>query len=168
MKKLILKTLSAILIMLLPVSAFGATMTMTANIAFDTPLGLTKKSDISFGTVKAGVADTYTITTAGNVVAAGSGQIVSGSGAAGNITITGSTTQTLNISVSGYTASNGVTPANAKCAYAGGTAGSCNIAAVAAPGAGKTLLLGVDAVVDGTQAPGATASPSFTVTIVYG
>src|SRR4051812_47542694 len=98
MKKQIFKILPAILIGLLPLEAVGATMSISANIGFDTALGLTKKSDISFGTVKAGVADTYTITTAGNVVAAGAGQVVSGSGAAGNITIAGSTTQTLNIS----------------------------------------------------------------------
>jgi hypothetical protein len=142
---------------------------MTANISFDTPLTLTKKNDISFGTVKAGVADTYTISTAGTVTAAGSGQWLYGSQAAGNITIVGSTTQTLNISVGNYTASGGVTPANATCAYAGGTAKPCAITAATAPGTtGKTLLIGIDARVDGTQAVGATEMPSFTVTIVYG
>jgi len=142
---------------------------MTANIAFDTPLTLTKKNDISFGTVAAGVADTYTISTAGNVTAAGSGQWLSGSKAAGNITIVGSTSQTLNISVGNYSASGGVTPSNATCSYAGSAAKPCAISAATAPGnQGKTLLIGIDARVDGTQAVGSTATPSFTVTIVYG
>ena len=142
---------------------------MTANIGFDAPLTLTKKSDVSFGTVKAGVADTYTISTNGTVSAAGAGETISGSKSAGNITIVGSTTQTLNISVSNYSASGGVRPANAKCSYAGGTSAPCELSAATAPGnTGETLLIGIDAVVDGTQAIGSTANPSFTVTIVYG
>lgn len=142
---------------------------MTANIGFDTPLSITKKNDISFGTVTAGVSDTYTISTSGNISSSGSGQWLSGAKAAGNITIVGSTTQTLNISVSNYAASNGVTPANATCSYAGSAAKPCAISAATAPGnQGKTLLIGIDAKVDGTQAVGSTATPSFTVTIVYG
>jgi len=168
-KRQILITLIGTLILLFSLDAVAATLPMTANISFDTPLALTKKNDISFGTVKAGVADTYTITTAGTVSAANSGQWLYGAKAAGNITIVGSTTQTLNISVSGYTASGGVTPANATCAYAGGATGSCTISGATASGTtGKTLLIGVDAVVDGTQAIGTTATPSFTVTIIYG
>ena len=145
----------------------AATQSVTANISFDTPLTLTKVSDVRFGTVSAGVASTYTITTAGAVTATGSGQYLYGTKAAGNITIAGSTTGTLNISVGGYTANNGVTPANATCAYNGGAAGSCTIPTAVAPGTGKTLLIGVDAQVSGTQAAGSSATPSFTVTVVY-
>ena len=142
---------------------------MTANISFDTPLTLTKKNDISFGTVKAGVADTYTISPAGNVSVAGAGQWLYGAKSAGNITIMGSTAQTLNISVSNYAAAGGVKPANAKCSYGGDTSKPCSITGATAPGTtGKTLLIGIDAVVDGNQAVGSTATPSFTVTIVYG
>ena len=148
-------------------AGFAATQSVTANISFDTPLSLTKNADINFGTVKAGTASTYTITTAAAVSATGGGLSLFGTKTAGNISIAGSTTQTVNISVGGYTANGGVTPANATCAYNGGAAGSCTINGAAAPGAGKTLLLGVDAVVDGTQVAGATATPSFTVTVVY-
>jgi hypothetical protein len=35
-----------------------------------------------------------------------------------------------------------------------------------APGAGKTLLLGVTVAADGTQAAGTTAAPTFTVQVV--
>jgi hypothetical protein len=150
-------------------SAWAITQSVTANIRFDTSLSMTKNADIDFKSVLAGVADTYTITTAGVVTAAGSGQVLSGAGTpvAGNITISGSTTQLINISVGSFVANGGVTLSNAKCAYNGGSSGSCTITGAAAPGAGKTLLLGVDAAVDGTQAAGATAAPTETVTVVY-
>lgn len=153
--------------LLVSADALAATQSVTVNISFDTPLSLTKISDISFGTIKAGVADTYTISTAGVVTAAGAGQWLYGAKTAGNITIAGSTTGTINISVGGYTANNGVTPANATCSYNGGAAGSCTINGAAAPGTGKTLLIGVDAQVNGTQTAGTSAAPTFTVTVVY-
>ena len=146
----------------------AVTQSVTANIAFDNAITLTKNADINFGVVKASTADTYTITTAGVVTPAGSGQVLGGTAAAGNITIAGSSTQTVAISVGSYTANNGVTPANATCAYNGGGAGACSLTGQAAPGAGKTLLLGVQAVVDGTQAAGTSAAPTFVVTVVYG
>ena len=169
MKRLILITLIGTLIWLSSQTAKAASVSMTANIGFDAPLTLTKKSDVSFGTVKAGVADTYTISTTGAVSASNGGQWLYGSKSAGNITIVGSTTQTLNISVSNYSANGGVRPANAKCSYAGGITTACAISAATPPGnTGETLLIGIDAVVDGTQAIGSAATPSFTVIIVYG
>jgi hypothetical protein len=148
-------------------NAYAATQAVTANIAFDTPLSLTKNSDINFGTVKAGVASTYTISTANSISATGGGQWLYGTPAVGDITIAGSATQVVNISVGGYTANGGVIPSNAQCAYDGGAEGSCTINSAAAPGAGKTLLVGVDAAADGTQVAADTATPSFTVTVVY-
>ena len=153
--------------LLFSADAMAATQSVTANMAFDTPLTLTKNNDINFGTVIAGTASIYTITTAGTVSATGSGQWLYGTKQAASITIAGSTTDTINISVGGYTPQGGVTPANATCAYNGGTAGSCTIAAAVAAGAGKPLLIGVDADVDGTQTAGAVATPSFTVTVTY-
>jgi len=162
-------TLGGMLILLFSQGAKAASVSVSANIGFDTPLSITKKNDISFGTVKAGVADTYTMSPAGDVTAAGPGQWLSGTKSAGNITIVGSTTQTLSISVSNYMANGGVTPANATCSYAGGTAQACSLKGATSPGnSGATLLLGIDAVVDGNQSAGSTATPSLTVTIVYG
>lgn len=145
----------------------AATQSVTANIAFDTGLTLTKNADINFGTVEALVAETYTITSAGVVTALGAGQILYGTPAAGDISIVGSTTQTIDISVGSYTANNGVTPQNATCNYNAAGAGTCALSGVAAPAAGKTLLLGVQAVVDGTQAAGSSAAPTFVITVVY-
>jgi len=47
--------------------AMAATQSVTSNIAFDTPLSITKNADINFGTVAAGIAGTYTISTAANI-----------------------------------------------------------------------------------------------------
>ena len=143
---------------------------MTASIAFDSALGIVKNADINFDTVKAATADTYTISTSGVVSAlGGASHLLGQNGAtAGSITISGSATETISISVGGYTASNGDTPSAATCAYNGGGSGSCTIAGAAAPGAGKTLLLGVTVT---TTVAGSTvnttATPSFTVTVTY-
>lgn len=141
--------------------------TVTAHIAFDTPLSLVKTSDIDFGSVAAATADTYTISTSGVVTAAGTGSSVAGSTSAGSLTVSGSETQSVGISVDGYTSQGGVSLQNAVCSYDGGTPGPCTIANVPAAGTGKPLLVGVDAVVDGTQVAGVTASPSFTITVAY-
>ena len=148
--------------------AWAATQSVTANIAFDTPLNLTKTADINFGTETAANASTYRISTAGAVTTTvGTGAYLYGATNAGSITIAGPAADTLTISVGGYTVNNGVTPSNASCAYNGGAAVTpCSYAAAAAPGAGKTLLLGVDVAADGTQAAGTTAAPTFTVTVV--
>jgi hypothetical protein len=148
--------------------AWAATQSVTANIAFDTPLNLTKTADINFGTETAANASTYQITTAGAVTTtAGTGAYLYGATHAGSITIAGPTADTLTISAGGYTANNGVTPSNASCAYNGGAAVTpCSYAAAVAPGAGKTLLLGVTVAADGTQAAGTSAAPTFTVTVV--
>jgi hypothetical protein len=151
----------------IPCLGIAGTLSTTGTIGVDVAITMTKNADINFGTVKAVTASTYTITTAGVVSASGSGAALYGTPAAGSITIAGSTTSTVNISVGSYTASNGVTPSAATCAYNGGASGSCTITGAAAPGAGKTLLLGVAAAVSGSQAAGSSAAPTFVVTAVY-
>ena len=153
---------------LLSHEAWAATQSVTANIAFDTPLSMNKTSDIDFGTVTASNASTYRISTAGAVsTVTGTGTSISGSPHAASITLSGSSSQLMNISAGLYTANNGVTPSNASCAYNGGASGACSIIGAAAPGAGKTLLVGVDVAADGTQAAGTSAAPTFTITAVY-
>ncbi len=159
-------SVAAIALVMVP-DAWSATQSVTANIRFDTPLNITKTQDIDFGSVQASTADTYTISPTGSTSHSGSGAYLFGSPHAASITLAGSTTNTMNISVGSYTANNGVTPANATCKYGSGAAGSCAIPAAAAPGAGTTLLVGADVTADGTQAAGTTAAPTFTLTIVY-
>lgn len=148
-------------------NALAATQSVTANIAFDTVLSVSKNADINFGTVKAGVTGTHVINTAGTVSSTGNGVWISGTPAAGNLTIVGSTTQTIDISVGSYVADESVTPSAATCAYNGGGAGACSLSGQAAPGAGKTLLLGVTVTMDGTAAAGDSSAPTFVVTVVY-
>lgn len=148
--------------------AWATNFTQTASIEFDAGLSITKNSDINFGTVSASNASTYRISTAGVVsVVSGTGQPLTGTTSAANLTISGSTTESISISVSGYTANNGVTPSNAKCSYNGGAAGSCSITTTGGPGAGTTLLIGVDVAASGTQAVGTTAAPTFSVSVTY-
>jgi hypothetical protein len=148
-------------------AAYAATQTVTANISFDTPLTITKVSDIGFGSLKAATAGTYVISTTGAVTASGGGATLGGATHAGNLTIAGSTTQLVDISVGNYVVNNGVTPSAATCSYNGGAAAACTLASQVAPGAGKTLLLGVTATVSGTQAAGTVAAPTFDVTVNY-
>jgi hypothetical protein len=156
---------------LVPAAAYSATQSVTANIAFDTALTITKVNDIEFGTVKALTTGTYTIDTADAVTAGGSGVWLYGTPASAEITIAGSSTQTLNIGAGNYSVSNNVTPSAATCDYNGGGEVDCNHASLntaAAPGAGKTLMVGVLATVGGgAQAAGTTAAPTFDITIVY-
>jgi hypothetical protein len=147
--------------------ALGNTQSVTASITFAAPMTLTKNADINFGTVTAGAPGTYTITPAGVLSASEPGANLRSTTSAGSITIAGSATQLINISEGSHTADGGVTLANVKCAYNGGASGSCTIIGAAAPGAGRTLLLGADVVVNGTQATGSTVAPTLTVAVVY-
>ncbi len=169
--KNIKKVFPAIAIMaLFPVAAYAATVFYTATLALglDTALSLTKNNDIDFGTVKAATAATYRISTAGTVsVVSGSGEALHGTPAAGSITISGSTTQTISITANNYVTDNGVTPSAATCAYNGGGSAACTtLASVAAPAAGKTLLVGCDLAV-GSQSAGTSETPTFDIVVAY-
>lgn len=151
-------------------TAVAATHTFTATVNFATPLTLTEVAAPNFGVLQAALADTYTLDTNGVVTPQGAGVVVSTVGAqAGNLDVAGSAAQLVDISAGNYVADLGVTPANATCTYGGAAqdAADCSFTAAAAPGAGTTLLVGLDAVVDGTQVDGDTALPTFDVNVVY-
>ncbi len=146
----------------------STTQSVTANIAFDTPLSITPVADIEFGTVKALQTGTYVINAAGTVTPSGGGVWLYGTPAAGNVTIIGSTTQGITISTGSYVANNGVTPSAATCKYGAAGAAACDGGqSVVAPGAGTTVLLGVQVDSDNTPTAGETATPSFTLTAIY-
>lgn len=151
-------------------AAIAAKVTVNTSVKFRAPLVLSKLADIDFGFVSAGVADTYTITPAGKVSAAGKGELLGGTPRAGNISIKGSKSQSINVWVNNYKSHSGVTLQNASCTYNGeGEAiRGCRILGGKPPGAeGKTLQVGVQAVVDGKQTEGVVATPSFDITVVY-
>jgi hypothetical protein len=145
----------------------ACSLSTSAHIGVDAAVTLIKNSDIQFGTVKAGVASVYTISTEGKVSSSHPGAWLSGTPAAGSVTIAGSGTEPVNISIGGYSASNGVTLRNATCAYNGRPPGACAISGATAPGTGKKLLIGVSAIVNGAQAAHTNATPGFSVTVVY-
>ncbi len=149
-------------------SALAATQTVTANIAFVTATALSKNNDIAFGAVTAGQASSYTISVGGAVTSGGAGALLGGIKTAGSITIAGSASQTINILAANYSASNGVIPSAATCAYNGAAAAACDsLTAQAAPAAGKVLLIGVTVTADGGQAANTTAAPSFDIIVNY-
>ncbi|MGB9154521.1 MAG: hypothetical protein WCD70_15705 [Alphaproteobacteria bacterium] len=149
-------------------AAYAATQNVTANIKFDTPLSLTKNNDIQFGTVKAAQAGTYVISTSNVVTASSGGVWLYGTPTAGSISVAGSTSTTVTVSTGSYAANGGVTPSAATCKYGAGAAVACDSGiSVAAPGASTPLLIGVQVVADGSQAAGSTATPSFTVSVIY-
>lgn len=157
-------------VLLVSDSVAAATQSVTANASFDVVLSLVKDSDISFGTLKAATGATYVIDANGTVTPSGAGRVVGGTPAHGQITITGSATQTIAIGTGSYTANGGVTPSAATCNYDSSLIANCDAggAGLAAPGgAGKILKLGVTIVTDGNQTAGTTAAPSFVVSVVY-
>ena len=149
-------------------AAHATTQSVTANISFDAPLSQTKISDIKFGTVKAGQPGTYILSTANTVTPSNGGVWLSGSPSAASITVAGSSKSTVTVSTGSYVANNGVTPSAATCKYGTEAAAPCDSGiAVAAPGIATNLLVGVQVVADGTQSAGSTATPSFTVSVIY-
>ena len=157
--------LSLLILSTAPVCA--ATQTMSVSVAFDEMLRITNATGLDFGYLKANQAGTYTLSTTGVVTATKGGIVLGGAKRAGSLTLSGSSAQTVDISATNYVASNGVTPSNATCSYGGGAASSCNMTSQAAPGAGKTLLVGVTIDVDGKQGAGTSAAPSFDIVVTY-
>lgn len=151
-------------------AAFAATSTFTTTAKFASPLTLTQVKAPNFGVLKADTMATYVLSTAGAVTTSGLGSVVSSVGAQnGQLSIAGSSTQTIDISAGNYIDDQGVHPSNAVCAYNGGApVANCAISGGAAPSSGgKNLLVGLTIDTDGTQADASTASPSFDVTVVY-
>lgn len=154
--------------MIVSAPVYAAQLTMVANIAFDTPLSMTKSSDIDFGTMKASQPGTYVINTSGAVTPSGGGVFLHGTPVEGRIVVAGSSTQTVTISTGSYVPNSNVTPSGATCKYGTSAAAPCDSGlSVPPPGTATTLLVGVQVVADGTQSPGSTAAPTFTITTVY-
>jgi len=150
-------------------AALAATQNVTANVRFITPLSFTDVTNINFGTVTAGVAATYTITTAGVASTVG-GEYLSGTPVVGSVKINGSAFQTINISVTHGAAVSGVSVTASTCNYnAAGVASPCVVSGGAAPtSTGKTLLIGATVSADGNQVDSNTPiSPVITITVVY-
>ena len=145
----------------------ATTQSISANVSFDTTLKIINVTGIDFGIVEANQSGTYTISPEGVVTATNDGVIIGSTSQAGSLTITGSTTQTIDISTGNYVSNNGVTPSDATCMYDGGAATACTLSSQASPGAGKPLLLGVTVDVDGQQTASTTATPSFDVVVNY-
>jgi hypothetical protein len=151
---------------LLTGAANAVTQPVVVNIAFDTPLTFSKGHDIDLGVVAAATAALYTVSPQGNVTTQG-GHVLGGKQEGASFTIAGSSTQLVDISVTHYVPNAGVTPSAATCSYNGAQAAACNLVSQAAPGKGKTLLVGATVAVDGSQKIGTSVAPSFDVVVNY-
>jgi len=147
--------------------AYAATQVVTADLSFQSALTLTSPTNINFGILPAMTVGNYTIDTAGVV---SGGLTIGGAPAAGVVHIVGGSS-TISVQTTSYGAANGgVVLSAATCSYDLGVPWACGTASsgLSAPGAGKDLKVGATAAVDGTQASGAAAHPTLTVTVIYG
>jgi len=149
-------------------AAHAAVQTVTSSIKFLADIAVSMNITPNFGSVKAGQAGTYVLSTAGTVTASGGGVKEGGSPAAGSYTITGSSSQAINITDGNYVANGASTPSAAKCKYGAGSEVSCTNLNVAAPGAGGTILLvGLTVTTTALGADNQTDHPAFDLTVVY-
>ncbi|MDX9690321.1 MAG: DUF4402 domain-containing protein [Proteobacteria bacterium] len=145
----------------------AATNSVVAHMVFSDALQIVNVTPINFGTLLAGSAGTYVLSSSGAVTGTDQDAVLGGTTGAGSMTISGSSTQTISISTQNYQPDGGVTPSLATCSYDGGSEVPCALAGQAPPSSGKLLLVGVTVNVDGTQAIGAVAEPSFDVVVSY-
>lgn len=151
--------------------ALAVNQVVGTSVVYDTALSVTTNvAAVDFGIVEAGIAGaTYAVDTAGALTTGGGGNALGGTPNAASFNVIGSTTQTVVVGVVGYSAASfGTTASLARCAYDGGAEAACSaIGTVAAPGAGKIILVGATVTSDGTATAGQTATPSFTLSFVY-
>lgn len=171
-KKIIITVLMAGTIFSISQNAYALSQSMTAAVTFIAPLAVSSISNPSFGKLAANAGATvYTLNTSGSVsVVSGTGEALGGSPAAGSMSISGSSSQTIDISASNLTDDGNVTPSAVTCLYGSGTEIPCNdtsLNTATAPGGGKTLKVGLTITTSGNEADGDTAAPSFDITVVY-
>ncbi len=153
-------------------NAYALTETMSASVTFIAPLAISSVTSPSFGKLSADVDSTvYTLGTDGSVrVASGPGSALGGSPAAGSMTISGSSTQTIDISSGNLMSDGGIEPSAVMCKYGSGSEVSCNdtsLNTASAPGGGTVLKVGLTVTTTGAEADGDTAEPGFDITVVY-
>jgi hypothetical protein len=146
---------------------YAASQYVGVHMLFANALNITNVAPISFGTLLAGHAGTFVLSSQGVVTGTDQNAILGGATAAGSMTISGSPTQSISISAANYSSDNGVTPSEATCSYDGGSESLCDLEGLVPPSSGKVLLLGVKIDVDGSQAIGTSAEPSFDVVVNY-
>lgn len=149
----------------------AATQTITTDVDFATAISFESVTNIDFGYVSNGASGrVLNIDTTGSIGGADSGDHISG-GTAGSVNIVGSATQTIDISAGTYTANGNVTPSLARGAYNGGAESDLDagLTSQAAPGAspGNAILLGVTITTNAVHADGASAAPTFVLTVDY-
>ena len=153
-------------------AAYAATLVVTGHVRFLTHITITQVADPDFGSVSAGIADTYTLSTAGGVTAAGGPtHIEGGAPAAGSYTLVASTAQGINIFCSGYTAQGVSTPSALTCSYNAGAETACasgaSPLAIASPLASANLKVGLKVTTTAAGTDNESDTPTLTLNVVY-
>lgn len=166
-----LKVLFTLVLLVFPfTAALAATLIHGGGgqASFALPIEITQNQSPSFGLVTAGPASrVLRLNTSGVISGNGASSYIQGA-VVGDYTISASSTRTIDITVNGYTANNGVTPSAARCRYNGGAEGTCNShAGVTGVPAGATLLLGLTITTNATHVDGQVATPSFNLNVNY-
>ena len=160
---------------MIALNASAATQAITAAVNFITPLSIAVTTSPNFGNVAqiTSTSASYTLSTAGVVTASGPGAAIYSGGtpaAAGNLTITGATTQSITVSTGGYTTSNNILASAATCKYNGGaivTNCDAGFTASTPSTSTSTLLIGLTITPTGTPNFALTTTPGLTVTVNY-
>lgn len=152
-------------------SAYALTSTFTITATFAEPFALAETTAMNFGTLLAGQAATYVMTSAG-VVTASAGGAAWGAPTAFTGTVSNSSgVGPINIIVNNFVANGGSTPSAPTCNYNAGGAVSCAVAVtglVSPTATGtKALLVGMTLTVDGTQADAAINSPTYDIVVGF-
>lgn len=148
--------------------ARAASHVFTATVAFDSGPAVNKVSDMNFGTVQSQTAGVYIMNTSGNINDVQGGVFLHGPTSVAEADIMGSSIQTVDITSANYVSDQGVDIISLRCRYDGGLERNCDtMLNMPAPGAGKQLLIGARIEVDGSQAAGVTANPTFDIVATY-
>ena len=143
---------------------FAATENVTAEVQFVSPVAIVENNALQFGLLDAGLAnaETVVIATDGSVTDAAS-NVLGGTQAAADLTVTATAGQSINISISSIVNGTGYALGSFTCDYDGNGSGACGSATSVAS---ATLNIGATLTGDGTAVAG-TANGSFDVVIDY-
>lgn len=144
--------------------AFAATEPVNAEVQFVSPVSIVENNALQFGLLDVGLAnlETVVIATDSSVTDAGS-NVVGGTQAAADLTVSATAGQSINISISSIVNGTGYALGSFTCDYNSTGSGACGAETSVASG---SLTIGATLTGDGAAVAG-TANGSFDVVIDY-
>ena len=156
--------------LMLSTTAYAAPENVVAEVEFVDLITVTEVSPLRFGLLDEALALAETVIISPDApptVTDAGGNVLGGTQAAADLTITATLAQTLSIQVSNITNNTGYTLGSFMCSYNDGANTACQAAPhTPASIASATLLVGATLTGDGTAVPGV-VNGSFDVTVTY-